>query len=139
MPSDLEKNLTSSNEKYASSFDEGGLALPPAKNYIVGKIDHLRVLALMIPPVSSLTERRRVHDTRVPIVVTCMDARIDPAAAFGIELGDAHVIRNVGLPISSPLPIAFSAVRPFCNLWSTDSILHFLRPAVPQKKPSDRS
>ena len=25
-----------------------------------------------------------------------MDARIDPAAAFGIELGDAHVIRNAG-------------------------------------------
>lgn len=24
-----------------------------------------------------------------------MDARIDPAAAFGINLGDAHVIRNV--------------------------------------------
>ena len=30
------------------------------------------------------------------LVLTCMDARIDPAAAFGIELGDAHVIRNVG-------------------------------------------
>ncbi|RSH90092.1 hypothetical protein EHS25_001425 [Saitozyma podzolica] len=29
-------------------------------------------------------------------VVTCMDARIDPAAAFGIDLGDAHVIRNAG-------------------------------------------
>ncbi|KAK8017210.1 hypothetical protein PG991_008286 [Apiospora marii] len=29
-------------------------------------------------------------------VVTCMDARIDPCAAFGIELGDAHVIRNAG-------------------------------------------
>ena len=29
------------------------------------------------------------------LVVTCMDARIDPAAAFGIELGDAHVVRNV--------------------------------------------
>lgn len=26
------------------------------------------------------------------LVVTCMDARIDPAAAFGIELGDAHVV-----------------------------------------------
>lgn len=25
-----------------------------------------------------------------------MDARIDPAAAFGIPLGDAHVIRNAG-------------------------------------------
>ncbi|KAH8904722.1 carbonic anhydrase [Coniochaeta sp. PMI_546] len=30
------------------------------------------------------------------LVLTCMDARIDPAAAFGIELGDAHVIRNAG-------------------------------------------
>ena len=28
--------------------------------------------------------------------VTCMDARIDPAAAYGIGLGDAHVIRNAG-------------------------------------------
>jgi carbonic anhydrase len=25
-----------------------------------------------------------------------MDARIDPAAAFGIDLGDVHVIRNAG-------------------------------------------
>jgi len=30
------------------------------------------------------------------VVVTCMDARIDPASAFGIDLGDAHVIRNAG-------------------------------------------
>ncbi|KAB5575370.1 carbonic anhydrase [Coniochaeta sp. 2T2.1] len=30
------------------------------------------------------------------LVLTCTDARIDPAAAFGIELGDAHVIRNAG-------------------------------------------
>ncbi|PMD25053.1 beta carbonic anhydrase clade D [Hyaloscypha hepaticicola] len=29
-------------------------------------------------------------------VLTCMDARIDPAAAYGINLGDAHVIRNAG-------------------------------------------
>ncbi|KAI9719806.1 MAG: hypothetical protein M1812_003295 [Candelaria pacifica] len=29
-------------------------------------------------------------------VVTCMDARIDTSAAFGIDLGDAHVIRNAG-------------------------------------------
>ena len=29
------------------------------------------------------------------LVLTCMDARIDPAQAFGINLGDAHVIRNV--------------------------------------------
>lgn len=30
------------------------------------------------------------------LVLTCMDARIDPTSAFGIELGDAHVIRNAG-------------------------------------------
>ncbi|KAF2731112.1 carbonic anhydrase [Polyplosphaeria fusca] len=30
------------------------------------------------------------------LVLTCMDARIDPASAFGIPLGAAHVIRNAG-------------------------------------------
>jgi carbonic anhydrase len=29
-------------------------------------------------------------------VVTCMDARIDPGKALGLEEGDAHVIRNAG-------------------------------------------
>ena len=29
-------------------------------------------------------------------VVACMDARLDPVAALGLELGDAHVIRNAG-------------------------------------------
>jgi carbonic anhydrase len=29
-------------------------------------------------------------------VLVCMDARIDPAKAIGLDLGDAHVIRNAG-------------------------------------------
>jgi carbonic anhydrase len=29
-------------------------------------------------------------------VVTCLDPRVDPAAFFGLELGDAAVIRNAG-------------------------------------------
>ncbi len=29
-------------------------------------------------------------------VVTCMDARLDPYRALGLELGGAHVIRNAG-------------------------------------------
>jgi carbonic anhydrase len=29
-------------------------------------------------------------------VVTCMDARLDPAKALALEEGDAHVIRNAG-------------------------------------------
>ncbi|KAI5785449.1 carbonic anhydrase [Pyronema domesticum] len=30
------------------------------------------------------------------VIITCMDARIDPAKAFGVTLGDAHIIRNAG-------------------------------------------
>ncbi|MGH3073758.1 MAG: beta-class carbonic anhydrase [Gaiellales bacterium] len=29
-------------------------------------------------------------------ILTCMDARIHPAKVLGLELGDAHVIRNAG-------------------------------------------
>ena len=29
-------------------------------------------------------------------ILTCMDARIDPAKALGLDEGDAHVIRNAG-------------------------------------------
>jgi carbonic anhydrase len=29
-------------------------------------------------------------------VVTCFDARIDPRAALGYDLGDAHIFRNAG-------------------------------------------
>lgn len=46
------------NAKYASSFNKGDLALPPARSVIV---------------------------------IVCMDARIDPAAALGLQEGDAHV------------------------------------------------
>ncbi|KAJ6515407.1 carbonic anhydrase [Mycena sanguinolenta] len=30
------------------------------------------------------------------LIITCMDARLDPAAYLGIKEGDAHVIRNAG-------------------------------------------
>ncbi|KAL2263563.1 hypothetical protein VTK26DRAFT_6211 [Humicola hyalothermophila] len=59
----VQKNVETASARYAETFTQGHLALPPAKKYLV---------------------------------LTCMDARIDPARAFGIELGDAHVIRNAG-------------------------------------------
>ena len=33
-------------------------------------------------------------------VVTCMDARLDPAKFLGLEEGDAHVIRNAGAVVT---------------------------------------
>lgn len=29
-------------------------------------------------------------------IVTCMDARLDPLSALGLDVGEAHVIRNAG-------------------------------------------
>ncbi|EGC45546.1 carbonic anhydraes family protein [Histoplasma capsulatum var. duboisii H88] len=70
MATPIQQNLHDQNTQYANTFDQGHLALPPAKKYLV---------------------------------LTCMDARIDPAAAFGISLGDAHVIRNAGADASDAL------------------------------------
>jgi carbonic anhydrase len=33
-------------------------------------------------------------------IVTCMDARVDPAALLGLSPGDAHVLRNAGGMVS---------------------------------------
>lgn len=41
-------------------------------------------------------------------MITCMDARIDPARAFGIGLGDAPVVRNVSGPL---LPLSLLIVE----------------------------
>ncbi len=37
-----------------------------------------------------------VRPARRLAVVTCMDARLDVFAALGLEVGDAHVLRNAG-------------------------------------------
>jgi carbonic anhydrase len=55
--------ILSANERYATSFDKGELAMPPGRHFAI---------------------------------VTCMDARLDPAKYVGLAEGDAHVIRNAG-------------------------------------------
>jgi carbonic anhydrase len=35
------------------------------------------------------------------VILTCMDARIDPVALFGLEPGDVHVLRNAGARAAS--------------------------------------
>lgn len=48
----------------------------------------------------------RIPDDATPIprtgvaIVTCMDARIDPFREFGLEPGDAHVIRTAGATVT---------------------------------------
>jgi carbonic anhydrase len=37
-----------------------------------------------------------IPPARQVAIVACMDARLDPARALGLEEGDAHVIRNAG-------------------------------------------
>ena len=37
------------------------------------------------------------------LIVTCLDARVDPAHLFGLELGDAVVMRNIGGRVTDDL------------------------------------
>lgn len=34
-------------------------------------------------------------------IVTCMDARIEALGAFGLRIGDAHIIRNAGAAVTT--------------------------------------
>jgi carbonic anhydrase len=40
--------------------------------------------------------RLAIHPARKFAILTCMDARIDPAKLAGLREGDAHVVRNAG-------------------------------------------
>lgn len=46
--------------------------------------------------VASQDPPRSAPPVRHLAVLTCMDARIDPLRVLGLELGDAHVLRNAG-------------------------------------------
>jgi carbonic anhydrase len=50
---------------------------------------------------ASFAERFGKGNLEIPparplVVLTCIDARVDPAAFLGLQIGDAHVIRNAG-------------------------------------------
>ena len=42
------------------------------------------------------------------IILTCVDARVDPAFFAGIELGDAFVLRNVGARVTEAVALEVS-------------------------------
>jgi carbonic anhydrase len=61
--------------------------MPNADEMLAGAAARADELAA---PGLSAKPRRKVA------VLTCMDARIDPAEMLGLEHGDAHIIRNAG-------------------------------------------
>ena len=83
MSTSNQRDLARANDQYAKNFTDGDLPIPPSRKYLIGK------------PISDLTiiSARFIgqHNT-----VTCMDSRIDTFYAFGIKLGEAHIIRNAG-------------------------------------------
>jgi carbonic anhydrase len=64
------------------------------------------------------------------VVLTCMDARIDPLAAFGLRLGDAHVLRNAGAEVTDDvlrslgLSYAAAGTRELWLVGHTDCVAH---------------
>ena len=70
-------------------------------------------------PLLQQNEKFALDYTAVPLgrfeaqllLVTCLDHRIDPAKALGLQLGDAPVIRNAGGRVTQPVvdDIAFLA------------------------------
>jgi carbonic anhydrase len=44
-------------------------------------------------------------------IITCMDARLDPAAMLGLEVGDAVVVRNGGARVSDEVLSALIVAR----------------------------
>lgn len=46
-------------------------------------------------------------------IVTCMDARLHPAKFLGLDIGDAHVIRNAGGRASDDASALSSSLRSY--------------------------
>jgi carbonic anhydrase len=72
-----------------------------------------RAAELAVPGMSS-RPRRRVA------VLACMDARLDPLRMLGIELGDAHIVRNAGGLVTDDALRSLSASQ---RLLGTDEVL----------------
>lgn len=69
------------------------------------------------------SDHARVDDPRPRrrvAVVTCMDARIDTFAALGLELGDAHVIRNAGGRVTADV---LRSLALSCHVLGVDTVV----------------
>lgn len=60
-------------------------------------------------------------------ILTCMDARLDPAKFAGLAEGDAHVIRNAGGRASDDAIRLWSSA---INYWEPGNFSSFITPIV---------
>lgn len=58
--------------------------------------------------------------TRKLVVVTCMDARIDVLGALGLDIGEAHVVRNAGAAITEDV---LRSIQVSQTLMNTEDVL----------------
>lgn len=87
MPTDVQSVLAA-NAKYVRSYADKNPSSNPKQRLAIG-----------IPPTFLFPTKRDIPGRGTNLtchIVTCMDAWIHEADAFGIELGDAHIIRNAG-------------------------------------------
>jgi len=70
------------------------------------------------PRPASSTPARRLA------IVACMDARVDPLQALGLQLGDAHVIRNAGATVTGDVLQSLEASRELAGTTAVVLIAH---------------
>lgn len=76
--------FTANAAKFASTFDKGDKPLPPARKVYHGcTYRHRQTCKISTAHAQAL-------------VIACMDARLHPEKILGLEIGDAHVVRNAG-------------------------------------------
>lgn len=63
------------------------------------------------------------------IVITCMDARLEPLAMLGLRVGDAHVIRNAGAEVTNDV---LRSVRLSHSVMRTERAIVVATPTVPR-------
>jgi len=68
-------------------------------------------------PMSSTPARRLA-------IVACMDARVDPLRALGLQLGDAHVIRNAGAVLTEDVLQSLEASRSLAGTTAVVIVAH---------------
>ncbi len=56
------------------------------------------------------------------LIVTCLDARVDPAHLFGLELGDAVVMRNIGGRVTDEVIEHIAILRALAGLVGAGAI-----------------